>query len=117
MYSAQKKRNKSATHHATPSCVFGAPVSPIKTVEPIETSFERADPCEPNTMFTLYKPSYNWLYNRLDELCKDPSQEELDRPSQDVYDATASQKGGCMDSRRRDAFDRMNIQSVSSSRL
>ena len=47
----------------------------------------------------------------------DASQAALERPSQDVHDVTASQQGGCVDSRRCDAFDRMNIQNVSSTRL
>ena len=44
-----------------------------------------------------------------------PSQAALERPSQDVDDVIASQQRGCVDSRRCGAFDRMNIQNVSSS--
>jgi len=43
-----------------------------------------------------------------------PSQAALERASQDVI---ASPQGGCVDSRRRGAFDGMNIQNVSTSRL
>ena len=42
------------------------------------------------------------------------SQAALERSSQDVYDVTSSQQGGCADSRRCGAFDRMNIRNISS---
>jgi len=47
----------------------------------------------------------------------DASQAALERPSQDVHDVTSSQQGSCVDSRRCGAFDLMNIQNVSSTRL
>jgi len=47
----------------------------------------------------------------------EPRQAALEPSSQDVYDVTASQQSGCVDSRRCGALDRMNIQNVSTCRL
>jgi len=46
-----------------------------------------------------------------------PNQAAFERASQYVYDITASQQGGCVDSRRCGTFDQMNIQNVSTNRL
>jgi len=41
----------------------------------------------------------------------------LSSPAKTFYDIIATQQGGCVDKSRRGAFDRMNIQNVSTSRL
>ena len=53
-----------------------------------------------------------WMY-----YANELSQTAFEQPSQDVYKVVASQQSGCVNSRRRGAFDRMNIQNVSSTRL